>query len=244
MHMKVKIFASMVFLSIFATILSCGSSDNYSETYFIMINGKKVGKEIITEKKDIKGNLICLCEQERDLLVGPKETKQRIIKTKAVFPKGQIFPSSYSYDSSTGTSYDIKIENGKIIKTFKQEDKLSEIQSPFETGIRMLDLSIFHTIDYWFRNYDKNKGKHQKFETYLLPSANIKQISIIPANNTIPINEPIERDLKNYEIAVRDRLTIILWVDKNNRLYRMFVKGPNIDVVRSDLYDIINKKEE
>ena len=39
-------------------------------------------------------------------------------------------------------------------------------------------------------------------------------------------------------------MTILLWVDKDNRLTRLFIQGLNIDVIRSDLFDLINKNKE
>ncbi|MGD9158302.1 MAG: hypothetical protein PVG39_07850, partial [Desulfobacteraceae bacterium] len=141
----------------------------------------------------------------------------------------------------TGPSYEINVEDRKIIKTLKTKGKTPETISPLEPDMPMLDLSVFHTIDYWIRMYDDKKGGKQVYKTYILPSATIRQISIIPGNDIIPEPESRKMALKNYEIKVRERLIIFLWVDTNNRLYRMFVKGPDIDIIRADLFDRINR---
>ena len=188
----------------------------------------------------MRGNLVRLSEQERDIYIGPKEKKQKVIKTKTVIPKGQLFPVSYSFDSNTGSSFDLKLEDGKIIRTIKDGNSNKSV-TPLEHGMLMLDLSAFHTIDHWINNYNEKKGGKQVFQTYLLPSATTRKISIVPSDIFLPKNFTGGIKLKNYEIEVTDRLTILLWVDSDNRLYRMFVKGPDIDIVRTDLYDQIKK---
>lgn len=220
---------------------ACSGSNDYSETYIIVINGLKVGKEIISEKTDIRGNLVCLSEQERDTF-GSKEKKRRIIKTKMIFPEGKQFPVSYSYESTSGTSYDVKVEDGQIMRTFKKDSESRESITPLEPGMLMLDLNAFYTIDYWIRKYNFNKGGRQVLQTYLLPAGSIQKLSIIPTKISIPEHESKKLQLKNYEIEIGDGMTILLWVDKDNRLYRLFFRGPNIEMIRADLFDRLNKK--
>ena len=159
-----------------------------------------------------------------------------------VFEKGKLFPVSYSYESSTGTSYNIKVEDGQIIRMLKEDGDSRESTTPIEPNMLMLDLTVFHTIDYWIRGYDATRWETQVFQTYLLPSASIEKLSINPVNTGILEQESKELRLKNYEIEMQNGLSMLLWVDKGNHLYRLFIKGPNIDVIRSDLFDRLNKK--
>jgi hypothetical protein len=240
MHMKIKLFFSFVLVTFLAGIFSCSDSRDYSQSYIILLNKKKVGKEIIKQKTDIKGKLVCLSEQEMHT-PGSKERKRRIIRTKMVFQEGKLFPVSYSYESSAGTSYDVIVKDGQIIKTLKKEGESQESTTPLEPGMLMLDLTVFHTIDYWIRKYEADKGGRQVLQTYLLPAATVERLSIVPDNTFIPEHES---KVKNYEIKIGKELTMLLWVDKENRLYRMFIRDLNIEVIRSDLFDRLHKKIE
>ena len=237
--MKIRIFFSLLLISFLTGIFSCGGSSDYSETYIILINQERVGKEIITEKTDRTGNLVCISEQEMDSS-GSKGKKRRIIRTKTVFSKGIFFPVSYSYESSSGISYDIKVEGGKIIKTLKNKGESSETITSLKSDMLMLDLTVFHTINYWIRKFDENKRGQQVFQTYLPATASIERLSVVSDGVIIPEHDS---QLKNYEIKIGNELTMLLWMDKDNRLYRMFIKGPNIDVIRSDLFDRLNKNK-
>lgn len=195
------------------------------------------------EKTSYKGDLVCISEQERDTF-SSKKKKQTIIRTKLVLPKGKQFPVSYSYDSSEGISYDVKVENGKIIRTRQKEGQSLETVKPFKPDTLMFDMNAYHTISYLIRNYDMNKGGNQVFQTYFPHTASIERITVIPDGMVIPEHETKVLQLKNYEIEMGDRLRMLLWVDKDNHLYRMFVQGLNLEVIRSDLYDRINQKKK
>lgn len=242
LHMKIKLFFSFVLLTFLAGILSCGDSIDYSQSYIILSNRQKVGKLIVNEKTDIKDKLVYLSEQEMDI-PGSKEKKRIITSTKTVFQKGESFPVSYSCELSAGTSYTVKVEDGQIIRTLNKKEGPQVIKTHLEPGIVMLDLTVFHTIEYWIRNYDLNKGERQVFKTYLLPYDSIEKVPVIPAGITIPEHETKALQLKNFEIEIRDGRTIMLWVDKDNHLYRMFIKGPDIEVIRTDLFSRLNKKK-
>lgn len=216
----------------------CGSGD-YSETYVIVLNGIEIGREVVIEKKGIKDSLICLSEQVRDMPASEKKGRNTV-RTKIVFENGNLFPSSYSYKSDTGLSYDIKAEGDKIIKTLKG-DTFTE---PLEKGMLILDMTVFTTMDYWFRKYDTDKKGRQLFTTYLLPSGSVQRLSIVPIRTGIHEKESRELELKNYQIGIPDKLDMFLWVDKNKRLARLFIRGLNMDVIRSDLFKLINKNKE
>ncbi len=239
-NIKSKHLLTPLILLIMLCISNCSGPQDYAQSYVITINGKVTGKEVVTEKTDIKGNRIYLSEQERDINAGPDNIKKRIIKTKTVFPKGEIFPSLYSYDSNSGTSFEIKLEGGKIIHTVNKDGTPQETVTTYEQGMLILDLGTFHTINFWISGCNSDIKKEQTFKTYTLPSSTVRTVSVIPGNELIPEKESKKMRLKNYEITVRKNLTIRLWVDENNRLYRMFVKGPNIDILRSDLFDRLN----
>lgn len=224
-----------------AVLNTCGLSQDYSQSYVIVINHVKVGKEIINEKINFKGDLVCISEQERDTY-DSKEKKRRIIRTKIVLPEGKLFPVSYSYESSAGISYDVKVKDGQIIQMRQKEGESRETITPLEPGMLMFDMNAFHTISYWIRNYDDNKGRNQVFQTYFPNTASIGQISITADEIVIPEHETKELQLRNYEIEIGDRLRMLLWVDKDNHLYRMFVQGLNLEVIRTDLFDRLNKK--
>jgi hypothetical protein len=240
--MKYRFLFFVVLLAFLLSINACDFFGGYSQSYVIVVNKKRVGKEIINERTDIKGNLVCLSEQEMDTPAS-KEKKRIIIRTKTVFRDENLFPVSYSYESSAGTSYDVKVEDGQIIRTLKKEEGPQVTQTPLEPGMLMLDLTVFYTIDYWIRNYDVTRGGQQVLQTYLLPAASIRQLSIIPAQIFIPEHETKALRLKNYEIDIGHGITMLLWVDKDNRLYRLFIRGPDIDVIRSDLFDKLASKE-
>ncbi len=238
--MKRNLFYSFIAFIFLLGIFSCGTSNEYSQSFIILINGLKVGKLLINEKPDFNGNLVLLSEQERDTYTSKGKTR-KIIKTKMIIPEEKLFPISYSYDSSNGTSYNVKLENGKIIRTIQIEGELQEYKKPFKQGMLMLDLMGYHTVDYWIRRYDRDKGGQQVFLTYLLPTGTIKPLTVTPVRTFIHENESKDLKLRNYEIEIDERLTILIWVDSNNHLYRMYFKGPNVEVLHSDLYDQLNK---
>lgn len=229
----------LIFILLF--LASCGSPQDYSQTYIIVMNRKKIGTEVVNEKTDRNGNRTCIAEQALDSGPNAKDKKQRIIKTKMVIPKGQLFPSSYAYDSDTDSSYEIKVEDGKIINTNKTQEESEVKQIPFDPGMPMLSLTSYHTIDYWIRKYDEKKRGDQNIQTYLFPSASIVKIMVTPSNTILPDHDNKELKIKNYEIEVDNEINILLWVDQDNRLYRMFIQGPNIEVIREDLFLKIEK---
>ena len=59
-----------------------------------------------------------------------------------VFPEGKLFPVSYSYESSAGISYDVKVKDGQIIRTLQKEGESQEKRTPFliQKGIICLRL--------------------------------------------------------------------------------------------------------
>ena len=215
----------------------------YSQSYVIIVNRSMVGKEFINEKTNFKGELICLSEQERDTF-GSKEKKRRIIRTKMVFQEGKPFPVSYSYDSGTGNSYELEVKDSQIIRTLQMEDGPQETITPLEPGMLMFDVNAIHTIVYWISNYDRDKWGRQVFQTYLLPAGSIEKLSVVPEAVNFRVHESMGVRLRNYRIEIGDQLTMLLWVDEDNRLFRMFLQGPNIELIRSDLYDLIKKEKE
>ena len=102
--MKKILLLSFIVIPSLLSLHACISSHDYSQSYVILINKKRVGTEIVNEKTDIKGNLICISEQEMDTPAS-KDKKRRIIRTRMVFEKGKLFPVSYSYESSAGLCY-------------------------------------------------------------------------------------------------------------------------------------------
>ncbi len=230
----------LIFILLF--LASCGSPQDYSQTYIILMNRKKVGTEVVNEKTDKNGNRTCIAEQVLDSGPNAKNKKQRIIKTKMVIPKDQLFPSSYIYDSDTGSSIEIRVEDGKIISRDKKEEGVEVKEMPFEPGIPMLSLTLYHTIDYWIHKYDEKKRGDQDIQTYLFPTASIVKIMVTPSNTILPDHDNKELKIRNYEIEVENEMKILLWVDQDNRLYRMFIQGPNIEVIREDLFLKIEKE--
>ena len=235
--MKYNKLLIFTLISFFICINACSRSNNYSEEYVIVVDRKKAGKLIINEKTDIKGNLLCLSEQKMDTL-GSKDKKQKIIKTKTVFQKDKFFPVSYSYEASMEAPYDVNVDDGQIIRTLKKTEGSQIIRTPHEPGIPFLDINAFHTIDYLFRKYDFKKGGRQVFKAYLLPLATIEKLSIIPGDINIPDHN---RQAKNFEIKAK-LFSIILWLDKDNRLYRIYLKNSNVEVIRTDLFEKLNNK--
>ncbi len=215
----------------------------YSQSYVIIVNRRIIGKEIINEKTKLNGDLVCLSEQERDTF-GSKEKKRIIIRTKMVFQEENRFPVSYSYESDAGTSYEVKVRDGQIIRTRQVEGQTQETITPFDPDLLMFDLNAFHTIAYWISNYDVDKWGSQVFQTYLLPAGSIEKLSVIPAAVNLSVHESMGLRLRNYRIEIGDQMSMLLWVDEDKRLCRMFLQGPNVEVIRSDLFDLINKKME
>ncbi|MBN2319405.1 MAG: hypothetical protein JXR49_10030 [Acidobacteria bacterium] len=241
--MKKILLLSFIPVPFLLSIYACNFFGGYSQSYVILINRVKVGKEVISEKTNFKGDLVCLSEQERDTY-GSKKKERRIIRTKIVFPEAKLFPVSYSYESSAGTSYDVKVEDGTIIRTLKEDGNSRESITPLEPDMLMLDLNAFHTIDYCIRKYDIKKGRPQVFQTYLLPAGSVAELSVIPDQIVIPEHETKALQLRNYEIRIGNEMTIFVWVDKDNHLYRMFSPSPNIEVIRSDLFERLESKQK
>ena len=196
---------------------ACDLFGGYSQSYVIIINRSIVGKEVIKEKTNIKGDLVCLSEQERDTY-GSKEKKRRVIRTKMVFQEGKQFPVSYSYESSAGTSYDVKVKDGQIIRTVQKEGESQEDITPLDPDMLMFDMNAFHTIAYWISNYDIDKWGLQVFQTYLLPAGSIEKLSVVPAAVNLTMHETMGLRLRNYKIEFGDQFTMLLWVDEDKRL--------------------------
>jgi hypothetical protein len=106
----------------------------------------------------------------------------------------------------------------------------------------MFDFNVYHTIDYLIRNYDIPKGGLQVLRSYVLPADRIESLEVAPVKSAKHEYETKVLQLKSYQIEIPDRLTIYLWVNKNNRLYRMFIPGMNIDVIQSDLFSELTSK--
>jgi hypothetical protein len=241
--MKYKFSFLVILISLFLYINACDFFRGYSQSYVIIINRKIVGKELINEKTNYKGELICLSEQERDTY-GSKKKERRIIRTKMIFHEGESFPVSYSYESSAGISYDLKVMDGQIIRTLQEEGQSREITTPLEPDMLLFDLNAFHTISYWVSKYDRDKGGLQFIQTYFLPSGSIEKFSVAPVSVNFKVHETMGLKLRNYRIEIGDQMTMLLWLDEDNRLFRMFIRGPNVEVIRSDLYDQIKKQKE
>ena len=232
-----------ILISFLLYLNACDMFGGYSQSYVIIINRSIVGKEMISEKTNFKDDLVCLSEQERDTF-GSKKKKRRIIRTKMVFQEGKPFPVSYSFESSAGTSYDLSVKDGQIIRTHQVEGETQETITPLEPSMLMFDMNAFHTIAYWISNYDIEKWGRQVFQTYLLPAGSVAKLIVDPAAVNLSVHETMGLRLRNYRIEIGDQMTMLLWVDEDKRLFRMFFQGPNVEVIRSDLFDLINKNKE
>lgn len=220
-----------LFIAFFLCLNSCGGSSDSSQSYIITINNTKLGRLIISEKTDKKGSIECVTEQERDT-PGSNEEKRITMRTKMVFQKGELFPVSYSAELITpGVIYDSKVKDGRIIRTMKKDDKTEESVIPLEPGMVMLDMSAFHTFEYWLRGYDADKGGHQALKTCLMPSGIVKNIYVNTAAGLTTVKE-IE-----YQVRSGDEISIDVWVDQNNRLTHMSNNRMNMKITRSDIYD-------
>ena len=242
--MRKKLFLCLFLIPFIGSLNAEDESSVYSQSYVVVIKGKEAGKEIVNEKIDENGNLICTSEHEI-VIPASKEEKPRKFKTKMILAKGKLFPISYSYESNEGISYDVKVENSQIISTSKKRGESKESKYPLEPGMLMFDLNVYHTIDYWIRKYDVPKGGLQVLRSYVLPLDQIESLEVSPVKSAKHEYETEVLQLKSYQIEIPDRVTMYLWVNKNNRLYRMFIPGLNIDVIQSDLFDqLITKKHE
>lgn len=235
-QMKIKIFFAFALVSLIINISACTGSNEYSETYIIATYGKILGKEIINEKTNFKGELVCLSDLEIDSPPS-KETKKRIIRTKTVFQKGEQFPVSYSYNSSEGISYVMKVEDGQITRKLKGKAGTKEFTDSINQDISIVDIGSTHTLTYLIRKYDTKKGGRQVFKAYILPIASIEEISVTPGN--INLSEH-EEGIKNYKIEGK-LIKALLWVDKENRLYSAFFPRSKQHVIRTDLFDKIKE---
>lgn len=236
--MKRKIFL----ISVLLYLSACSGPQDYSQTYVILMNRNKVGTEIVNEKTDKKGNRVYLAEQEINISPNSKDKNIRIIRTKTVIGKGDIFPSSYSYDSNNGTNYDLKIEDGEIIRIFKNQEDRHIPKIPFNSKMLMFDLSVYHTVDYWIQKYNINKGGQQSFKTYLLPAGSVVNLVVSLSETPETEYENDTKKLKHFEIVMDNEISILLWTDQNSRLYRLFINGPNIEVIRSDIFSKLEEK--
>jgi hypothetical protein len=233
--MGTRLFLNLIPIFFLVNINAWSSTYVYSQSYIIVIKGKEAGREIVNEKIDEDGNLICTSEHEI-IIPTSKEKKPRKFKTKMILPKGELFPISYSYESNEGISYDVKVKDAQIIVTLQKEGESKESKYPFDPGMLMIDLNVYHTIDYLIRKYDVQKGGLQVLRTYLLHADRIEPLEVSPVKSVKHEYETKVLQLKSYQIEIPDRLTMYLWVNKDNRLYRMFIPGLNIDVIQSDLF--------
>jgi hypothetical protein len=215
----------------------------YSQTYIIILNSKKVGKEVVNEKVDRNGNRICVAEQVLESGPNAIDKKKKIIKTKMVIHEGQTFPSSFTYDSNTGINYELNVTDGKIVRKYQnQGDEPQITKVRFDPGMPMLNMAVYHTVDFWIRKYDVNKKGQQIFPTYILPSGQVAEMIVNPTSTALPQHDNKTLKLQNYEIVMNNDINILLWVDQNNRLYRMYIQGPNVEVLREDLFLKIEKE--
>ncbi len=230
MQMKYR-FPFFLFLIPLLPLGACVGSRDYAQSYVILMNGEEVGKESVTERTDRKGNRVCLSEQEMES-PGSRDKKRIRIRTRMVL--SDDVPVSYSYESSAGASYEVKVEDGQILRTSGGASPAS--RTPLAPDMRMLNPNVFHTIDYWIRQYDLKKGGQQNFRTYLLPSGSVERLSVFPLETGIVKSEGKDLELRNYRIGFEEGLVLYVWVDRERRLGRLAMEGATIDVVRSDLY--------
>lgn len=229
--MKDRILCVVVVTAFLAGANACNFFKNYSQSYVILLNTRQVGKEVVSEKTNLKGDTVCLSEREMN---PPNGGERQVIRTRMVIPKGGRFPVSYAQESGGGNSYEMKLDGEQVLKT---GGSAGESRTPFIPDMLLLNPTVFHTLDYWIRHYDLQKGGQQFFRTYLLPGGSVERVSVFPLEADMVESGGKKVVLKNYRIEFEEGLTLLIWVDEDARLCRALMQGSNLDVVRSDFYE-------
>lgn len=222
---------AVVAVAFWAGANACNYHKNYSQSYVILLNNRQVGKEVVSEKPDLKGTTVCLSERE---LNPPNGGDRQVIRTRMVIPKGGRFPVSYAQDSSGSGSYEMKLDGEAIVKT---GGSAGESRIPFLSDMLLLDPTVSHALEYWIRHYDLQKGGQQFFRTYLLPGGTVEQVSVFPLESDVVSAGGKKVQLRNFRIEFEEDMALLVWVDQDRRLCRLLLEGSNLDVIRSDFYE-------
>jgi hypothetical protein len=242
--MKKLLFLCFILIPFSGNTAAQDTSPVYTQSYTILIDGSIAGKETVTEVIHENGNLLCTSEHEVDIR-NPLKKWRRFFSTKMVLPEGAFFPVSYSYKSDVGISYDLSRTDIQITSIIQREQKSRESTVPFNPDMVLLDPNVYHLYDYWIRKYDTGKGGLQALQTFV-PHAAVSTPIMAEAITDSDLNlETGTLHLRNYRVEVPDVWTAALWVDNDNRLVRIFISGPNIEVIRTDLLpEIISEHPE
>lgn len=229
--MKNRMLWVVFALACLAGVNACNFFKSYSQSYVILLGTRQVGKEVVSEKTDLRGNRVCLSEQE---MTPPNSSEKRVIRTRMVIPKEGRFPVSYAQESGEDNSYEMKLDGEQILRT---GGGAGESRTPFLPDMLLLNPTAFHTLDYWIRHYDLRKGGQQFFRTYLLPGGAVERVSVFPLDADRVESGGKKIELKNYRVEFEDGLTLLVWVDGDARLCRALMEGAGLDVIRSDFYE-------
>jgi len=243
-EMKKLLFLCFILIPFSGNTAAQDTSAVYTQSYTILIDGSIAGKETVTEIIHENGNLLCTSEHEVDIR-NPGKKGRRFFSTKMVLPEGEFFPVSYSYKSDVGISYNLSRTETQITSIIQRAEGSRKSTVPFNPDMVLLDPNIYHLYDYWIRKYDTGKRGLQALETFVphtAVSTSIMAEAVIDSDLNL---ETQTLHLRSYRVEVPDVWTAALWVDNDNRLVRLFISGPDIEVIRTDLLpEIISEHPE
>ena len=210
---------------------------DYSQTYIIFINGARAGKESVTEKTDINGDLISESVNELYLTEGLEENRMAYT-TLMILEKGSLKPKSYVYrytTTNTGDSYEVLIQGDSITRTLHRGGETSVVTASFLPETVILDFNVYHQYDYLVQKYDSKKGGRQLFSDFIPVIGSDIQVAMTFIGTS---NLPYKKEnltVNNYQVEFVGLRRGTVTADKKGRLIRLELPDQNLEVVREDI---------
>jgi hypothetical protein len=152
--------------------------------------------------------------------------------------RGNLAPLHYSYKYTSGDSrdfYEVNVKDGQITRVLNRGGRISEVSAPLQSGVVILDFSVYHQYDYLIRQYDLKKQGRQSFHNFI-PLIG----SEIPLALTYLGDSKLEYPggvmvVRNFKIEFVGIWNGTFSADGNGRLVRLLSPGQDLEVVRKDL---------
>ena len=234
---KITAASTAFFFVFFLGLTLKAAEDTHTQTYVILINGEKSGTETVTEEKDRSGNVILSSKHE--LLVKDGAARNRMVfSTRMVLSKGARNIRTYACRYQTGQSgdsYEVSIQNGRITRVLTRNGQPGVVSAPFTSNMVIVDFNVYHHYEYLLRRYDRRKKGIQTFANYIPVIGNDIPVKVawIGDENLIFGEKTIETSRFIVELA--DITTVMISVDKNNRLVVLENPAQELKVIREDL---------
>jgi hypothetical protein len=206
----------------------------YSRDYSVTIGGAPAGTEKVTEILNRDGSIVSASIHEIFVLEAG-ETKRMAFQTELTLEKNSLSPLRYTciYTSGdTHDSYDVTVSGGAISRLLVRGGKTSEARSSLPPGLMLVDINVYHHLDYVLRKYDQKKRGRQTFQNFLPVIAVQVPLSLtrLPDSSLKPADRA-EEDLI-YRIEFGTLWTGELAAGKDGRLLRLSIRDKGIEVLR------------